>query len=125
MTGTSELPDLLHQVTPVRPLGRLLLQLLDLLTLQTADLPVLLESWPGRGRGWRCRGRGGRRGGGNVGLLLILLKLVVRPVNLGPVDGDEVLGDGDLGLPGGVSGRLIRLLGLLLLPLPLVLSPLI
>ena len=60
-----------------------------------------------------------------MGLLLILLKLVVRPVNLGPVDGDEVLGDGDLGLAGGVSGRLISLLSLLLLPLPLVLSPLI
>ena len=56
-------------------------------------------------------------------LLLLLLKLVVRPVHLGPVDGDEVLGDCDLRLAGDIGGSL---LGLLLLPLPLiVLGPLI
>ena len=38
--AAAELSDLLHQIVPVRPLGGLLLELLQLLTLQTAHLPV-------------------------------------------------------------------------------------
>ena len=47
--AAAELSDLLHQVVPVRPLGGLLLELLQLLTLQTAHLPVpcniMTEHW--------------------------------------------------------------------------------
>ena len=47
--AAAELSDLLHQVVPVRPLGGLLLELLQLLTLQTAHLPVpcsiMTEYW--------------------------------------------------------------------------------
>ena len=47
--AAAELSDLLHQIVPVRPLGGLLLELLQLLTLQTAHLPVtcniMTEHW--------------------------------------------------------------------------------
>ena len=124
MEGTLELADLLHQVAPVWPLGGLLLQLLQLLTLDGADLPVISSSrWRGGWGGWRCR-RGRGRGRCWHCLLLLLLEFIIRPVDLRPVDGHEVLGDGDLSLAGGVSRTFCCFL-LFFLPLPLILLPLV
>ena len=46
---------------------------------------------------------------------------ITNPLYLGPVNGDKVLGDGDVGLPLLVLGDIL----LFLLPLPLILIPLL
>ena len=54
-------------------------------------------------------------------LLLQHYSSITNPLYLGPVNGDKVLGDGDVGLPLLVLGDIL----LFLLPLPLILIPLL